>query len=710
MPIEQDVLLTNEPYQVTPEQAELRARKAYDIALREQLPVGYIEKNMELYDSGAYREKVNEWKHKIENAPDEERSMMMFWSQAGNIFNVTSYMSRKGWLFTEENRGNTSAFFDAMEEYHRDMKRPTINVLGKEIRLPHPSYVAGGVVRAAAEFEAIPIGAEKAATWMGRMGETAGKFAAQTTLQAPTERESAMPAGEFIKQKAGAAVKSAITGAGVSVVGKYVPNPFFRIPTVTGGFMSLTALEGGTAEEVLTTGVNILGFEALGLAQQSYAGKADIKKAIASAKEKEPKLNQVSDNEIERILKEINTAKGVSDASTKVQEQKETTKIETPKQPYEITRDDVKQILANQPNNKEKNIDDLADKWVASDKFVQMTIPINSVGIASAPTGVSQTKGAIIVDLNINEAGRLDGKYGTPPDVLVIDGKHRISEAKQRGETTINAMVGEKALPAIQKAIDEHNGRNKAIEEATLAYQNNPNGSTLRALQVLLPENEVLKIRNAVKAQSSFNQPAPEAKTGAESTTAPEEPVGTGEVKPSRLSERVVEKLSKTSQEMKDALGDADEYKTTSFEEQARLVTDLETKDFEKLIKIATGEARPPEGMLPNAAYVHLVNLADTTGNVELALRLKNSRVSLTNTRKGQDIVMLKNLNENSSVDTISKVEKAVEKSVDVKLKKQGTSLKAEKERMSKEMSDKVKEKPLNLDRLKKFIEDIRCE
>lgn len=193
-----------------------------------------------------------------------------------------------------------------------------------------------------------------------------------------------------------------------------------------------------------------------------------------------------------------------------------------------LTRNDVVDILASQPNNKGKDKARLGDRWVASQNFTRMEIPIDAVGIASPAKGKSQTTGPIIVDKNIAEVGRFEGQYGAPPDVLVIDGKHRISEAKARGEKTIEAFVGDSVVPQMREKIESFHSNENAVNEAISAYKANPDGSTLRALRALLPKAEVEKIRSesrrpdeVVPQPAQQGEPAAPARGEGKEPTAP---------------------------------------------------------------------------------------------------------------------------------------------------------------------------------------------
>jgi hypothetical protein len=125
--------------------------------------------------------------------------------------------------------------------------------------------------------------------------------------------------------------------------------------------------------------------------------------------------------------------------------------------------------------------DYLQDKFVVSKTFTLMDIDVES----AAPMGVvrgalSHSRGPIVVDKNKGSFGR--GMYGAPPMVVVLDGKHRLAEAKARGEKTITAYVGEEALPhvlakgvpASRKVTDSWGGvrakSKKHLEETVTSY------------------------------------------------------------------------------------------------------------------------------------------------------------------------------------------------------------------------------------------------
>lgn len=155
--------------------------------------------------------------------------------------------------------------------------------------------IAGDIGGTMAEFGAVG-GLIKT---KGALG-AAKAFAATTAAQLPTEREEQQPLTQTLGERAVATGISAATGAGVGVLGRAVPNPLYRIPAATGGFMGLTALQGGTREEILETGITVLGFEAVGLAQRGLH-----KQAVKAAIKANPELAKAEAKGLEAGVKKV---------------------------------------------------------------------------------------------------------------------------------------------------------------------------------------------------------------------------------------------------------------------------------------------------------------------------------------------------------------------------------------------------------------------
>ena len=121
-----------------------------------------------------------------------------------------------------------------------------------------------------------------------------------------------------------------------------------------------------------------------------------------------------------------------------------------------MSAEDVAKLLADQPGNKGKTADEMRKKWVASEKFVPMKVPVQAVHPVRVPTGRTESKtvGPIVIDDNFRGVEQLNsGSSGFKPQTLIIDGQHRHNDAKNRGEQWMNAVVGEKAVPKVNAAM-----------------------------------------------------------------------------------------------------------------------------------------------------------------------------------------------------------------------------------------------------------------
>jgi len=94
-------------------------------------------------------------------------------------------------------------------------------------------------------------------------------------------------------------------------------------------------------------------------------------------------------------------------------------------------------------------------KWLPSKKFHLVRLPLNACALPCQPKGQQRVMKKIharedtpiVVDYNVNQVGK--ALHGFTPQVIVIHGKHRFTAATIRGESHINAWVGEAAMEFI---------------------------------------------------------------------------------------------------------------------------------------------------------------------------------------------------------------------------------------------------------------------
>ncbi len=185
-------------------------------------------------------------------------------------------------------------------------------------------------------------------------------------------------------------------------------------------------------------------------------------------------------------------------------------------------RQHVAQKLAEQPGNVGKTAQQLEEHWLPSSVYHFRRLPIHIPHPASRvpPGHVSQTQGPIVIDKNIQEVGRFEGPFGVSPEHIVVDGKHRLAEAIARGDTHIDAYVGDQALAKVDKQISQHTEQVKHQEQAVAGYRANPNGTTLRHLRSVLPENRVEEIRKLIRGSDPMFNSAPNFHLSAQDAAA----------------------------------------------------------------------------------------------------------------------------------------------------------------------------------------------
>jgi len=264
------------------------AKNTVDLALKDGISVTDADFLMSPAGSGmTQREmKIQRLELEIKKLPSWQYGLLMGMYQA-DPFRLREYGLRHlGKYLTRSEPDFFPMLYEAIDRTQ-----------AKESLLDWKKYpgMAGQIGKVVTEFAALPEAKGISAV--------ARNFALQSALQAPSAQEEQQSLLKTVKERAVGAAKSAAVGVGVGVVGKFIPNPLYRIPTVTGGFMTLTALEGGDREQILESGITVLGFEAVGFAQRRL-----FSEATKAAREFNPKLKQVRPEDLEAKIKEITEA------------------------------------------------------------------------------------------------------------------------------------------------------------------------------------------------------------------------------------------------------------------------------------------------------------------------------------------------------------------------------------------------------------------
>lgn len=179
-----------------------------------------------------------------------------------------------------------------------------------------------------------------------------------------------------------------------------------------------------------------------------------------------------------------------------------------------LTREDVVNVLLEQPGNQGKSAEQLSDRWVASDRFTLTTVHAHlpDLGVTEGKTGESRTGGPIIVDDNLQGVARYGGSFGAAPDFLVLDGQNRVVAARKKGpRTTLPAYVGDKILSALKRKDEEFAAKYKDLQtviDEYLATTSSP-GRVLTRLKEyvrigLLTQEELDELRAQWKAKNAL--------------------------------------------------------------------------------------------------------------------------------------------------------------------------------------------------------------
>jgi hypothetical protein len=218
----------------------------------------------------SHEKQVQYFYNYMKKAPKSEREGWAL-TRFSDPLGLRKYLSRKF------GSGEESAWFEALDSYSGELPWTS------EEKWRH---FAVGAEQAGAVFKAF--GAAKS------LAGVAVRFAAYEGIQAPREDET-------VGERAKAMATGAAFGVGTGLAGKFIPKARYRIPATVSGSMLVTAVGGGTSKQILDSGAEMLGWEAIGLAQRGM----DRFSIAKSARTHNPELNKTPADEIERSVKQM---------------------------------------------------------------------------------------------------------------------------------------------------------------------------------------------------------------------------------------------------------------------------------------------------------------------------------------------------------------------------------------------------------------------
>jgi hypothetical protein len=182
---------------------------------------------------------------------------------------------------------------------------------------------------------------------------------------------------------------------------------------------------------------------------------------------------------------------------------------------------------------------------------------------------------------------------------------------------------------------------------------------------------------------------------------------GTGETKTSGLAQGVQEKAVEAK--LTRGFGDLPEYKTVNMKDQAAKAVDLVTNNYDQALRIAMGQEKAPEGILPESVFVAVENKAHSENDVN-TLRDLATQSSLTSeaTTMGQRIRTLAERDPESPVGVIKDLQSAREKAATEKLGKGGNLDKA-KASIAEDIKTEIKKAAPKAKDWSSFVDSIKC-
>lgn len=355
------------------------------------------------------------------------------------------------------------------------------------------------------------------------------------------------------------------------------------------------------------------------------------------------------------------------------------------------------------------------------------------------PDVITLSQDAVTNIAEIDAQNKIQRKNDTRRQVIVEDLKRKIMENEDMPKNVAEQII----YDAKQQVLDDINekqangeklkNREKQVRsklQQELQQQPDPN-SILGALGVTEQASEIASTNNvglqvkaeklvkvAMDSQDNFDKvsallvPEKVNSNGAsiastESQSGSIDPIlGTGESKPAGLALGVEAKAIENR--LTKGFGTLPEYKTIKMDEQADLAQKLLKKDPEKARQIAMGQAKAPEGMIPEAMFVAVENKAILEGDANTLRDLATgSKLTQEATTMGQRIRTLAERDPESPVAAIKEVMRTREEAAQKKLGKE--PIEKAKAKIVKDIKSELRKPRITKENWADFLKEIEC-
>lgn len=322
------------------------------------------------------------------------------------------------------------------------------------------------------------------------------------------------------------------------------------------------------------------------------------------------------------------------------------------------------------------------DKYKSAQEKIKQFIP--EAKVKESESLISSGNKSFAVDFP--EAGQLDFEV-TDSEIIITSASNRDSDAKPikgKGKVT-------RAIRSLM-ALAEEEGKSIRVYAANSdGYWEHLGFSADKDLHPVLSPEQLKKI-------DRLNEFRTNVKSKPKEVAVPQQqlPVGEGKEKVSRLEGRMKEDLNNTSPETIEKIGSV-KFNQMNNKKQIQKAAEYAVNNPDEALQVIKGEKEAPKGILDNAIYVAMQNMAK--GDVNLARKL----TSLKSTRFGQEIEILKEIDPDSPVKIMDEIINIREEAAQ---KKYGKKRKEAVKTVKEEVKKKIKVDKYNWN---DFINSIEC-
>jgi hypothetical protein len=173
------------------------------------------------------------------------------------------------------------------------------------------------------------------------------------------------------------------------------------------------------------------------------------------------------------------------------------------------------EIIAKQYGRRKRGdtAEEMADVYVTSSRFTLHLIPLWCFRVYDdiKPSDHSYSTGApIVIDVLKHKRTKRFGSFGSLPNIICLDGKHRWHDAIMAGKTHLEAFIGDQAKPILLSYVKSFWPKRKRFMAALRAFYERPSNKAFNAIvkpgkACGLSTNQIIDIFNEHNRDSYFD-------------------------------------------------------------------------------------------------------------------------------------------------------------------------------------------------------------